>query len=313
MTRDRAFGRSFRAHSHRVVFGQPATWLAAEIEAEMHSPHAEYVIDVCFVCANLLFVWGSLCFFSERTTALGAGLFLVGSLAFVGLTGLTVVEQRFLEARGARGAAAAMPRDARRSPYEAAENLCYFVSALVFAGASTLYLHGYVSKAARIRGEEMGAWSFVAGSVGFMLASFVNALGLASAAASAAARAPLAARATAPPAARATAALAALALGCTQFGSVCFVTGSFLYRPALTTHCDTAALDDEEPCVSAYNEGTALYLVGSLLFLLQSAVHLLSTAIKNGDCSAGAVTWLCSLGPSAHEDPEKGALLRSSA
>ena len=56
-----------------------------------------------------------------------------------------------------------------------------FVSALVFAGASTLYMHGYVSKAARIRGEEMGAWSFVAGSVGFMLASFVNALGLAAA------------------------------------------------------------------------------------------------------------------------------------
>ena len=39
----------------------------------------------------------------------------------------------------------------------------------MFAGASTLYLHGYVSKAARIRGEEMGAWSFVAGSVGVPL------------------------------------------------------------------------------------------------------------------------------------------------
>ena len=167
-----------------------------------------------------------------------------------------------------------MPRDARRSPYEAAENLCYFVSALVFAGASTLYLHGYVSKAARIRGEEMGAWSFVAGSVGFMLASFVNALGLASAAASAAgARAARRARDRAARRARDRGARGARArLHAVRLGV--FRDGLVLYRPALTTHCDTAALDDEEPCVSAYNEGTALYLVGSLLFLLQSAVHL---------------------------------------
>ena len=65
MTRDRAFGRSFRAHSHRIVLGQPTTWIG-ELEAEIHSPHAEYVVELCFVCANLLFVWGSLCFFSER-------------------------------------------------------------------------------------------------------------------------------------------------------------------------------------------------------------------------------------------------------
>ena len=119
--------------------------------------------------------------------------------------------------------------------------------------------------------EEWGATLFIAGSVAYTLASFFNALTLLPStlgdSEASAETAVLAFR------------LGVAKLMCTQLGSVCFVAGSFLYRPALQTDCGHR--DDDSMCASAIVQGTWLYIAGAGLFLLQSLLQLTSACVAD--------------------------------
>ena len=239
----------------------------------VHGHSTEFLAEAASIVANAMFVGGSVMFFNSSTMVFGAELFLVGSCIFVLLSGVNVYEQRaydsFSEGTLAEKILPSASVRQRRAPGTSnerfLENLCYCVASLVFAIASVFYIHRFRDL---VEDEEIGSWMFVAGSLGFALASFFNALGIHRDDESG----------LPPDVALRAYNLATLALACTQLGSICFVTGSYLYRPALETDC--AHRDDDAVCISTLDQGTWLYVIGSCLYLAQSCLNLFSVVLK---------------------------------
>ena len=229
--------------------------------------------------ANCTFLAGSICFFSSDLMVIGAILFLAGSLVFTVLSALNVCEQRAYQAHYESdaqllSAGAAGPSSEQGTAERLLENGCYFLGSIAFVAGSMLYVHRFY---AEVKDEQIGAWLFVWGSVVFTIASYANALGMPYIFSQQhwrgmTIRFPVEVK-------RLAYRLAATALCCAQLGSVCFVTGSYLYRPALATKC--AEHDDNEVCVSSMPQGTLLYVVGSALYLVQSFLNLAACVVKD--------------------------------
>ena len=244
-----------------------------------HGHRIEYTFELAAVFANLLFLAGSGCFL-VAARVVGAGLFFCGSVVLTVLSALNVLEQRAYRSHRAASDAKVLllqPDDARRRAERAAaerllENACYCASGVVFTLGSLLYVHRFYY---RVENEQIGSWLFVAGSVGYTLASFFNALSLPYMHVSdAVPRVPL-------EAARAAHRLAAAALCLSQLGSVCFVTGSYLFRPALATQCAERDGADALPCASSLRQGELLYVLGSGLFVAQACLNVCACAVKD--------------------------------
>ena len=242
-----------------------------------HGHRIEYTFELAAVFANLLFLAGSGCFL-VAARVVGAGLFFCGSVVLTVLSALNVLEQRAYRSHRAASDAKVLllqPDDARRRAERAAaerllENACYCASGVVFTLGSLLYVHRFYY---RVENEQIGSWLFVAGSVGYTLASFFNALGLPYM------HVATPCRACRSGARRAPAAAAALCLS--QLGSVCFVTGSYLFRPALATQCAERDGADALPCASSLRQGELLYVLGSGLFVAQACLNVCACAVKD--------------------------------
>ena len=252
-------------------------WLISPSPKPEHGHYIEYTFELATVFANVLFLLGSACFLGGAHVV-GACLFFCGSLVLTVLSALNVLEQRAYRSHRAASDAKLLllqPDDERRRAEQAAagrllENACYCASGAVFTLGSLLYVHRFYH---RVEDERIGSWLFVAGSVGYTFATFFNALGL-----------PY--MHVACPhfpfgVARAAYRCAATALCCAQLGSVCFVTGSYLFRPALATQCAERDGADTLPCTSSLRQGELLYVLGSLLFVVQSCLNVCACAVKD--------------------------------
>ena len=143
-----------------------------------HGHFTEYTVEVSYVLANMLFLAGSVCFLREKTMVIGAALFFGGSIIFTVLSGLNVLEQHayrvHLESDTKLLQDQHRPSE-RATPERLLENGCYFLSSVAFVFGSLLYIHRFYYK---VKDEQIGAWLFVTGSVGYTLASYFNALGM---------------------------------------------------------------------------------------------------------------------------------------
>merc|ERR1712187_1080072 len=106
----------------------------------------------------------------------------------------------------------------------------YLVASVIFCAGTVFFWPGiYSSDDQALWGQETGAWFFIFGSAGFVLASYWNALGIATDYSPTHVANSKEARAYR---------FAAIGLCFTMIGSICFLTGSVLYRPAYSNLCD---------------------------------------------------------------------------
>lgn len=259
-------------------------------ESRLH----HYTVDGLYILANVLFVIGSYDFFDDIGDSLdGAWLFIIGSTIVASLSSMSLIETYLHHSHAAsqnevqeeeQSASVVvcspvsqvvsmcggpqLDTDAKR---EVEEESLYLVSSFVFmAGCWMGYVQKRQSEGAREHAEAASIWLFIAGSFGFLLGSFYNALGL------------NAGTSNGVPGAK----LGVYALLCGLVGSLFFFTGSYLYRPGLADGCTVfeakeQAAEGEVPCVTASQTGTWLYVIGSLIFLLQSLLNLCSAITKH--------------------------------
>mmetsp|Transcript_39470 Transcript_39470/g.91610 ORF Transcript_39470/g.91610 Transcript_39470/m.91610 type:complete len:339 (-) Transcript_39470:132-1148(-) len=187
---------------------------------------------------------------------------------------------------------------------ELMESSCYLAASAVFAvGCVLFYPHLFKDEVKKEYGEEIGAYMFILGSFGFVIAAYYNALAMVKGAAIHKAPKIGSIEYT-------KRQIVAGELFLSTIGSVLFVTGSFLYRPSYATNCSHEALlkskeaehgagglktslarlrprlshsllgvavpqpegmteDFRVLCVNVMNQGTMLYLLGSALFVGQ--------------------------------------------
>jgi hypothetical protein len=233
-----------------------------------HGHWQEYLVDVIFILANMFFVAGSVCFFDDMApwvVNMGCWFFIVGSSMNTLLTGHLLMEQ--LAAK--KHLTARFNDEDRHEVYETA---LFVVSSFIFTAGTFLFMPGiYKSEESEQVWHEVGAWSFITGSLCLVFACYYNGLGIAESRA----------------AARAVKhcvktdfvfKLNTIGLGMTQIGSVMFVTGSFLYRPAFASRKHSAMVARFD---TVTNNGTILFLVGSLIYLSQSVLALIIGLVKH--------------------------------
>jgi len=224
-----------------------------------HGHWTEYCVDLTYVITNIMFVVGSMCFFDwndEATVRFGDWLFIIASVVNVVMAAYTVYESR-----SAKSIWYETLGDHERQ--ELTETLLFLVASAIFAGGSICYMPGiYSTEKSETLGHEVGAWSFVTGSLGLVLSAYYNALGVTSSKP----RGGIA---------RIVYGVHTLAMAFTQAGSAFFMCGSFLYRPAFQNKCAPETAD------TASNMGTSLYVLGSLIYLLQSLMVLGAAMIKH--------------------------------
>jgi len=198
---------------------KPALQKDSKTSTAVHGHFAEYVAGSLSVCTNTMFVVGSICFFDGWplwVAYLGDWLFIVGSLLTLLLAAWAMCESWLAHKH----------RDAdekQKHRDELMENLNYVIASIIFTVGSVFFMPGiYTGQKQEFAGHEAGAWCFIVGSFGFVLASYWNALGMAS---------EHGYRHPPSTAAASCIQLSKVSLCLSMIGGVLFVTGSFLYRP----------------------------------------------------------------------------------
>jgi len=194
----------------------------SETPTAVHGHAAEYAVGSLSVCTNAMFVVGSICFFDGWplwVAFLGDWLFIVASVLTLLLAAWAMCESWIAHKH----------RDAdeeEKQRDELMENFNYVVANIIFVVGSVFFMPGiYTGHDEELAGHEAGAWCFIFGSFGFVLASYWNALGMASE--HGYRHAPSSAAAT-------CVQLSKVSLCLSMVGGALFVTGSFLYRPGYT-------------------------------------------------------------------------------
>mmetsp|Transcript_51955 Transcript_51955/g.150945 ORF Transcript_51955/g.150945 Transcript_51955/m.150945 type:complete len:375 (+) Transcript_51955:99-1223(+) len=197
----------------------------AKQNTAVHGHLSEYALGSVGVCTSMTFLIGSIFFFDiwpVWVIEVGDWLYILGSL----LTLLLALWAMY-EAWHANTHHDADKEEKQRD--ELMENLNFVLASIIFSVGSVFFMPGvYSGPDEELAGHEIGAWCFVFGSFGFVLASFWNAVGMASEHG----------HRQLPDAAQATCfQLSKVSLCLAMVGGVLFVTGSFLYRPGYTnTH-----------------------------------------------------------------------------
>lgn len=230
--------------------------------------NAELVMDLLYATANLMFVVGSVCFFANLPRAAryaGAILFLIGSVFTAVCAFITLLEN--IAVRSAK----AKVRPGRN---EVLESINYVIAGVLFAVGSVLWVPGvFHTPGSKVVGQGAGTWLFILGSFSLTLASYANAIGLAT---------ERGWEGVPDGWARTCFRIDCFGLGCTQIGSVLFVAGSFLYRPGFENHCEERGAEGaaNEVCISTSFFGTKLYVVGSVFFLMQSVSVIINGFLR---------------------------------
>jgi len=157
------------------------------------------------------------------------------------------------------------------------ENLVYLVSAIIFMLGCVFEWPHLLPESLAWWGEVFGAWCFVLGSLGFVIAAWLSSLnvsawklkyldGL--------------------PNAVTIYHIKSMSLFFGLLGGVSFVTGSYLYRPTIGNDCSGEAvhlIQNEETshwCVNTLTAGTQLYIVGSCFYFMQASLDMLKFYLR---------------------------------
>jgi len=235
-----------------------------EAEPE-HGHHMEYVVAWLGVAVNIGFIIGSVCFLSRWPIAViffGDWFFVIGSAITVCLSIHAIHEshalEKFSEMLRLTGGENRLMRN------EFLEQLNFLGSGIIFFIGSLLYMPGIYGDNQEMKeyGAALGAYCFITGSMGFVMASFFSAIGMASD--------PNHQNLQPGSIKMYCHYLHIMGLACAQIGSVFFVTGSVLYRPIFAFGQDVAA-----------DAGTRYYLVGSVLYTIEALLCLKVCYLKS--------------------------------
>lgn len=248
-------------------------------EVVLHPHHGllcEVLIEGLMLSACLMFVVGSLCFFGGepfQVLEIGEMLFIVASLIYVGV-GCLEMHELFV-ANGSNV----------WSDSTFHEQLAYLISASIFTAGTILFWPNIYKLWNVPQWEEAGtslaAWCFVIGSMGFVIASFWNALSLADSAEEDAAEG-----------GKTWMRLTKMALFFSIMGGVFFVVGSYLYtldaeqgckrqRPSKNTSNNiNNSITSGTWCVSITDQGTILYFFGSIFYTIQSFLNCTKLCLR---------------------------------
>mmetsp|Transcript_35248 Transcript_35248/g.101231 ORF Transcript_35248/g.101231 Transcript_35248/m.101231 type:complete len:303 (+) Transcript_35248:544-1452(+) len=260
--------------------------------------------ELVLVLASVMFVVGSFCFLPGpwEDIRIGDILFIFGSFIYLGKSAISMRE---LCSDHGHHVVKAVEHGA-----DFFENVCYFVACIVFTAGCVLWWPGiYANKESKLVGQIIASWCFIIGSLGFVVASFCNAVLLSKSKMFALIPGK---------SGELVYFLAFTSLLCSQLGGVFFTTGSYMYRPGFNNHCErhiragwsrlTDASDKfdnvedviawlhqefnltrkdaeqlipaDDWCVDIEAYGTLLYIVGSCLYLIQSVLYYIIAVIK---------------------------------
>jgi len=230
-----------------------------------HGHFMEYFVAWLGLAVNVGFIIGSVCFLSRWPVAViffGDWFFVIGSAIGVTLSLHAIHEshalEKFTEMLSLTG------QENRLLRNEFLEQMNFFGAGIVFFLGSLFYMPGIYGDNQEMKelGASLGAYCFIAGSLGFVMATFFAAIGMA---------ADPHHQNLQPGSVKLYCHyLHVLGLACSQIGSVFFVTGSVLYRP-LFAFGDTVAADT----------GTRYYIVGSVLYTIESLLCLKICYLKH--------------------------------
>lgn len=237
-----------------------------------HGHVVETVLEGLGVLSSIMFIAGSCCFMGGlpvEVTETGNMLFIMASLIYVVIAVHTLGEIHYSQGHGIVGNA------------EHYEGLAYLISAVVFSVGCILYWPGIYGAGRAERafvGEEVAAICFIVGSLGFVIAAWLNSLSLS--------REELTRQGLNN--AELIHRVSAWALFFSLMGGVAFTTGSWLYQPGLDDDCEELGRLGPRPgwCSSTLASGTALYIVGSVAYFVQSALNVLKLVwrVKGTSC-----------------------------
>lgn len=231
---------------------------------------------ICFtnILVQLAFIYGSWCFFSwqsEDTVKIGDSIFLLGSL-FTFVTCVHSMRESKFRVKQFITMALVTNSEAEGERDEACENCMFVLAAVFFAGGGMCYWPGITDGMSGEEAErtyQVGAYCFCTGSLGFLLAAYYNATGMAACAG----RVPMSPKDWNIHYIKQTALLFSI------LGSVAFLMGSYLYRPGLSNNtCDRGS--NFGFCVDVADSGTNLYVVGSCMYFLDASLAYLVTWIN---------------------------------
>lgn len=222
----------------------------------------EFFLKILGIWNCILFIVGSICFLSgwpKWVLIMGNILFIIASVNYV-LVGIYEMVETGWHQGGCISNNIFM------------EQLVYLVSAIIFMLGCVFEWPDLLPEKAEWWGELFGAWCFVGGSLGFVIAAWLSSLNVSSWKLKYLDELPNAITIYH---------IKAWSLFFGILGGVCFVTGSYLYRPTIGNSCSdkTAQLvatgEVSHWCVPTLTAGTQLYIVGSCLYFLQACLDLL--------------------------------------
>jgi len=149
-----------------------------EVDDTKHRHVHEYLHEFLLFFTNLMFLIGSVCFlegvgFTFSVFMVGDWLFIVAAFVQLALATQTLHEQFVAKKH------LSLKYD-ERDRHEVMETCFFFIACFIFWVGSVFFMPGiYKTKDAEFIGKEIGSWGFVIGSMGLVLATYFNALGLA--------------------------------------------------------------------------------------------------------------------------------------
>lgn len=227
--------------------------------------------------ASMMFILGSLCFFGGlpfQVLEIGEILFIVASLIYV----LVGVLEMF-EMCHTAGEAGIWGNSAFH------EQMAYLVSATVFAFGTVLYWPGIYgkNKDAEAKGVFAASWCFILGSLGFVIASFWNAIQLSE-------------HPEDQHGGKTWNRLTKMSLFFSIMGGVLFVTGSYLFSLDVENACGdktanipiTGQNTTGQPksagskswCLGVTDQGTVLFVIGSVFYTISSMLNCAKLIVK---------------------------------
>jgi len=272
-----------------------------------HGHFLEYAMSVINILVQVGFLVGSYLFMSseESDLMIGDTLFIVGSVITFVFAFYNLIESRahwmnYYKAE-------------REDRIEFWESAMFFFAGLVFMVGSFFYWPGiynwfyegetptYINDMEE-SGEAHGARCFITGSVMFLIASMFNAIGLGM----------NKEEAEKNPVAVVSHYIHVAALFNSQMGSVLFVAGSWMYRPAIGSACpdfsaryegeaQNGEIVAEHACETTGMFGTKLYIIGSAMYLIEALLNFTNSALKHKYCNDGKVGHKTMTGESDNE------------
>jgi len=248
---------------------------------------SEIVAVSISIINGVAFTIGSVYFLPEYSNKIGDIIFVVAGVLGVVQSGAALVAACQWEPQDEDEAQdVLLPLHNNKQLNAIQSALLFLVSNIIFVvGAFCFWpdIKAWFGEETEITLGSAGAWLFVIGSMGFVIAAFNNGLALGKTYGAKKDRGIF----------DVVYRLKKNALLCALIGSICFVVGSILYRPGLnksctpiganTTDASGKPIETVDPtdvfsskCAETALFGTYLYILGSVLFLIEALLDMMS-------------------------------------